>query len=190
MAFTLPDLPYAKNALSGFLSDQTLTFHHDRHFRTYVDTTAKLTAGTEFEGKSLEKIITSAKGPLFNNAAQAWNHDFYFKCISPAKKQIPAPLAAKLDAAFGSAAKFLEAFCASAAGNFGSGWTWLVQQGDTLKIVNTSNAGNPLTEGLTPLLTVDVWEHAYYLDYQNRRADYLRAFADHIDWDFVAGSLK
>ena len=190
MAFTLPELPFAKNALTGFLSEQTLTFHHDKHFKTYVDTAGKLAAGTEFEGKSLEEIITGAKGPLFNNAAQAWNHDFYFKGLSPEKKPIPSQLAEKLSAAFGSPEKFLDTFSASATGNFGSGWTWLVQQGNTLKIVNTSNAGNPLTEGLTPLLTVDVWEHAYYLDYQNRRADYLKAFVDHINWDFVALNLK
>ncbi len=189
MAFTLPDLPYAKNAL-GFISENTLNFHHDKHFKAYVDTANKLAAGTEFEGKSLEEIIKKAKGPLFNNAAQAWNHGFYFDGISPKAVAVPAKLKAALEKAFGSVEKFSDEFAKSAAGNFGSGWTWLVEDKDgSLKIVNTSNAGNPLTDGLKPLLTVDVWEHAYYLDYQNRRPDYLKDFVAHINWDFVARNL-
>jgi Fe-Mn family superoxide dismutase len=189
MAFTLPDLPYAKDAL-GFLSENTLSFHHDKHFKNYVDTASKLAAGTEFENASLEEIIVKAKGPLFNNAAQAWNHNFYFKGISPKSVPVPSKLKAALEKSFGSVDKFVESFIKSAAGNFGSGWTWLVQDKDgSLRIANTSNAGNPLTEGAKPLLTVDVWEHAYYLDYQNRRADYLKDFAAHINWDFAAENL-
>ncbi len=190
MAFTLPDLPYAKNAL-GFISENTLSFHHDKHFKTYVDTANKLAAGTEFENASLETIIKGAKGPLFNNAAQAYNHAFYFNCISPKAVEIPANLKHAIEKAFGSVENFTSEFVKSAAGNFGSGWTWLVQTKDgSLKIVNTSNAGNPLTDDLKPLLTVDVWEHAYYLDYQNRRPDYLKDFVAHINWDFVASNFK
>ncbi|MBQ9274091.1 MAG: superoxide dismutase [Succinivibrio sp.] len=189
MAFSIAPLPYAKNTLNGFLSEQTLTFHHDKHFQAYIDTTNKLVAGTADEGKSLTDLIKTAQGPLFNNAAQAFNHEFYFNCISPQPLQVPAGLKAALESAFGSVDSFLEKFTQSAAGNFGSGWTWLVNSAEGLKIVNTSNAGNPLTLGQSPLLTVDVWEHAYYLDFQNRRPDYLKSFVAHINWDFVAGNL-
>ena len=166
MSFTLPALKYPKNAL-GFISENTLNFHHGKHLQAYVDTTNKLVAGSSYEGKSLIDIMMSSSGPLFNNAAQAWNHEFYFNCISPEEKEIPEKIKALLISNFESVESFKEKFAASAVGNFGSGWTWLVQTGpNLLKIVNTSNAGNPLIDGFTPIITVDVWEHAYYLDYQ------------------------
>lgn len=190
MSFTLPALKYPKNAL-GFISENTLNFHHGKHLQAYVDTTNKLVAGSSYEGKSLIDIMMSSSGPLFNNAAQAWNHEFYFNCISPEEKEIPEKIKALLISNFESVESFKEKFAASAVGNFGSGWTWLVQTGpNLLKIVNTSNAGNPLIDGFTPIITVDVWEHAYYLDYQNRRADYVKDFIAHIDWDFAAANLK
>lgn len=190
MSFTLAALKYPKNAL-GFISENTLNFHHGKHLQAYVDTTNKLVAGSSYEGKSLIDIMMSSSGPLFNNAAQAWNHEFYFNCISPEEKEIPEKIKALLISNFESVESFKEKFTASAVGNFGSGWTWLVQTGpNLLKIVNTSNAGNPLIDGFTPIITVDVWEHAYYLDYQNRRADYVKDFISHIDWDFAAANLK
>lgn len=190
MSFSLPPLKYEKNALGPFLSENTLNFHHGKHLQAYVDTTNKLVAGSQYEGKDLKEIMLSASGPLFNNAAQAWNHEFYFNCISPSKTDVPANLQKLIDDSFGSLDKFKEQFIASAAGNFGAGWTWLVQDGNQLKIVNTTGAGNPLTDNKNPILAVDVWEHAYYLDYQNRRPDYLKAFVDHINWQFVASNLK
>ncbi|MBO8415556.1 MAG: superoxide dismutase [Proteobacteria bacterium] len=191
MAFTLPQLEYAPAAFPAFISEKTFSFHHGKHLQTYIDTTNKLVAGSDYEGKSLEEIVMTASGPLFNNAAQAWNHEFYFKCISPEKKEIPAALKALIEQNFNSVEEFKEKFIASAVGNFGSGWTWLMQTGpNKLKIMNTSNAGNPMVDGFTPLLTVDVWEHAYYLDFQNRRADYLKAFMEYVNWDFVAANLK
>ena len=188
--FKLAPLPYDKKALQGFLSDNTLTFHHDKHLNAYVETSNKLKKGTAFEDKSVEEIIKNAEpGPLFNNTAQIFNHEFYFKCLSPAKQQVPLVLQDKINAAFGSLEAFLEKFRSSAVGNFGSGWTWLCLNEDKLEIVNTSNAANPLTLGKKPLLTVDVWEHAYYLDFQNRRADYLKEFCEHINWEFVSSNL-
>lgn len=192
MTFTLPALKYAKNAFSGFLSENTFNFHHGKHLQTYIDTTNKLVAGSDYEGKSLVDIVMTSSGPLFNNAAQAFNHEFYFNCISPnTNVQVPEKLLKLIELNFESFEAFKEKFCASAVGNFGSGWTWLMQTGtNKLKIMNTSNAGNPMVDGFTPLLTVDVWEHAYYLDYQNRRADYVKDFFNHIDWNFVASNLK
>ncbi|SPT70592.1 superoxide dismutase [Anaerobiospirillum thomasii] len=190
MSFAITPLKFEKTAVP-FLSENTFNFHHGKHFQTYIDTANKLVAGTDYEGKTLEEIITTASGPLFNNAAQAWNHAFYFNCIGTAKKEVPAKLLELINANFDSFESFAEKFIASATTNFGSGWTWLVQTGPNfLKIVNTSNAGNPMVDGFTPLLTVDVWEHAYYLDYQNRRADYLKDFVEYIDWEFVASNLK
>lgn len=191
MPFTLPKLNYAPDAFADFISANTFSFHHGKHLQTYIDTTNKLIAGSDYEVKTLEEIVMTSGGPLFNNAAQAWNHEFYFKCISPVKKEIPATLKAMIEQNFDSVESFKEKFIASAVGNFGSGWTWLMQTGpNKLKIMNTSNAGNPMVDGFTPILTVDVWEHAYYLDYQNRRADYLKAFVEYIDWDFCASNLK
>ncbi len=191
MPFALPALSYAPDAFTDFLSATTFSFHHGKHLQTYIDTTNKLIAGSDYEGHTLQEIVMTSDGPLFNNAAQAWNHEFYFKCITPAQKEIPAALKALLEQNFGSVESFQEKFIASAAGNFGSGWTWLMQTGpNKLKIMNTSNAGNPMVDGFNPVLTVDVWEHAYYLDYQNRRADYLKAFMNHVDWEFCASNLK
>jgi Fe-Mn family superoxide dismutase len=192
MAFELPPLPYDKNALEPHISAETLEFHHDKHHATYVTNLNKLVPGTEFESASLEDIIRKAPaGGVFNNGAQVWNHTFYFASMGPNGGGEPAgELAEAINKAFGSFAEFKEKFAASGAGNFGSGWTWLVKKasGD-LDIVNTSNAANPLRDGLTPLLTVDVWEHAYYIDYRNARPKYLDAFWNVVNWDFVAKNL-
>lgn len=190
MAFELSPLPYEKNSL-GFISENTLNFHHGKHFQAYVDTTNKLVAGSNYEGKDLIEIMKTSDGPLFNNAAQAWNHDFYFKCITGTTTAPQGKLLDLINENFGSLDEFKQKFAASAVGNFGSGWTWLVQTGpNKLKIMNTSNAANPIVDGFTPILVVDVWEHAYYLDYQNRRADYLKDFLEHVNWDFVASQMR
>ncbi|MGD8207639.1 MAG: Fe-Mn family superoxide dismutase [Thiohalocapsa sp.] len=190
MEHTLPDLPYAKDALQPHISAETLEFHHDKHHATYVTNLNKLIPGTEFESMPLEDIVKSAPaGGIFNNAAQVWNHTFYFNCLSPNGGGEPSgPLADAIKAAFGSFADFKEKFSTSGATNFGSGWTWLVKNGDgSVEILNTSNAGSALTEeGKTPLLTMDVWEHAYYIDYRNARPKYIEAFWNLVNWDFVA----
>ena len=188
--FTLTPLPYQKYALEGFLSESTLTYHHDKHLNAYVETCNKLKKGTVFENEPLENIIRKAQpGPLFNNAAQIFNHEFYFKCLCPDKINVPGKLKERLEKDFGGVEEFSDIFRASAAGNFGSGWTWLCEGGEKLEIINTSNAGNPLTMNKKPLLCVDVWEHAYYLDFQNRRVDYLKEFMNHVNWEFVASFL-
>lgn len=190
MAFEISALPYEKNSL-GFISENTLNFHHGKHFQAYIDTTNKLVAGSAYEGKSLEEIMKTSDGPLFNNAAQSWNHDFYFKCITGESKDPEGKVLELINANFDSLEDFKQKFAASAVANFGSGWTWLVQTGpNKLKIMNTTGAANPLVEGFTPILVVDVWEHAYYLDYQNRRADYLKDFLAHVNWDFVASQVQ
>lgn len=190
MSFELVPLKYDKNSL-GFLSENTLNFHHGKHFNAYVETTNKLVAGSNYEGKSLEEIMRTSDGPLFNNAAQAWNHEFYFNCITGETKAPEGKLLDLINQNFGSLEEFKQKFAASAVANFGSGWTWLVQTGpNLLKIMNTSNAANPLVDGFTPILVVDVWEHAYYLDYQNRRADYIKDFLEHVDWTFVASQMR
>jgi len=189
MAFELPALPYAKNALEPHISEETLEYHYGKHHNAYVVNLNNLVPGTEFEGKSLEEIIKTSSGGIFNNAAQVWNHTFYWHCLSPNGGGEPAgALADAIKAAFGSFDQFKDALTKSAIGNFGSGWTWLVKKADgTLAIVNTSNAGTPLTDaGVTPLLTVDVWEHAYYIDYRNARPTYLNAFWALVNWEFVA----
>ena len=163
MTFTVPPLKYAKDSL-GFISKNTINFHYGKHLQNYVDTTNRLVAGSNYEGKSLEEIITTASGPLFNNAAQTWNHIHYFNHITPVESDGPGEclLRKLIEENFESVEKFKEQFAASAASNFGSGWTWLAQTGvNKLKIINTSNAGNPLVDGFTPLITCDVWEHAY-----------------------------
>lgn len=192
MAHELPDLPYAKSALEPHISAETLEFHHDKHHATYVNNLNNLVPGTEFESKSLEDIVTSAPaGGIFNNAAQVWNHTFYFNCMGPNGGGAPTgALADAINAAFGSFDAFKEKFSTSAATNFGSGWTWLVKNtSGELEIVNTGNAGCPLTDGLTPLLTIDVWEHAYYIDKRNARPAYIESFWNIVNWDFVAGNL-
>lgn len=188
MSFELPALPYEKNALEPHISAETLEYHYGKHHNTYVTNLNNLTKGSENESKSLEEIIKSASGGLFNNAAQVWNHTFYWNCLSPTGGGAPSgALAEAINEAFGSFEAFKEKFSTSAATNFGSGWTWLVKGGDgKLAIVNTSNAGCPITDGVTPILTCDVWEHAYYIDYRNARPKYLEAFWNLVNWDFAA----
>jgi Fe-Mn family superoxide dismutase len=197
MAFELLALPFAEDALEPYYSARTLSFHHGKHHKAYVDNLNKLIAGTDLESKSLEEIILLAAGDaaragIFNNAAQVWNHTFFWHCMKPGGGGKPSgELAARIDAAFGGYDKFVEQFKAAAVGRFGSGWGWLVLEGGELKIVSTPNAETPLAKGQKALLTVDVWEHAYYLDYQNRRPDFVQAFLDHlVNWDFVAENLK
>jgi len=196
MAISLPALPYAENALDPHYSAKTISFHYGKHHKTYVDNLNKLIAGTPLESKSLEDIIMasagdSSKAGLFNNAAQAWNHTFFWNCMRPGGGGRPkGDPAARIDSTFGSYEKFAEQFKAAAVGRFGSGWAWLVLDGGALKITSTANADTPMAGKQTALLTVDVWEHAYYLDYQNRRPDFVQAFLDHlVNWDFVAANL-
>jgi Fe-Mn family superoxide dismutase len=188
MKHVLPELPYAKNALEPHISAETLEFHYGKHHATYVDKLNGMIEGTEFESASLEEIILGSSGGIFNNAAQIWNHSFYWDGLSPNGGGKPeALLADAIDSEFGSFEKFKEAFTASALGNFGSGWTWLVKNSSgSLEIVNTDDAANPMNAGHTPILTCDVWEHAYYIDYRNKRPDYINAFWNLVNWDFVA----
>jgi superoxide dismutase, Fe-Mn family len=192
MAFTLPPLPYAMNALAPHISEETLEYHYGKHHSTYVTNLNKLIDGTEYENLSLEEIIKRASGGVFNNAAQAWNHTFYWHCLSPNGGDEPTgKLADTISKAFGSFAAFKEQFTQAAATTFGSGWAWLVQdQAGALKIKSTSNAGTPMTEGHHALLTCDVWEHAYYIDYRNLRIDYIKAFWSLVNWDFVANNMQ
>jgi Fe-Mn family superoxide dismutase len=192
MEHTLPALPYANDALEPHISAETLEFHHGKHHNTYVTNLNNLIKDTEFADKSLEDIVTSAPaGGIFNNAAQVWNHTFYFNCLGPnAGGEPTGAVADAINAAFGSFADFKEKFSTSAATNFGSGWTWLVKNADGgLEIVNTSNAGCPLTDGLTPVLTIDVWEHAYYVDKRNARPAYIESFWNLVNWDFVNSNM-
>ncbi|WP_119393247.1 superoxide dismutase [Fe] [Salinibius halmophilus] len=192
MAFELPALPYAKDALEPHISAETLDFHHGKHHNTYVQKLNGLIPGTEFEGKELEEIIKTSSGGVFNNAAQIWNHTFYWHCLSPNGGGAPTgAVADAINAKFGSFEKFQEEFNTAAVNNFGSSWTWLVKNAaGELEIVNTSNAGCPLTDaGVTPLLTVDLWEHAYYIDYRNARPTYLDAFWKLVNWEFVNQNL-
>ena len=188
MAHQLPPLPYEMNALEPTISAETLEFHYGKHHQTYVTNLNKLTEGGEFANASLEEIITKSSGGIFNNAAQIWNHTFYWNCLGPNGGGEPnGALADAINSAFGSFAEFKEKFSTAAATNFGSGWTWLVKNADgSVEIFNTSNAGCPLTEGKTPLLTIDVWEHAYYIDYRNARPKYIEAFWNIVNWDFAA----
>jgi Fe-Mn family superoxide dismutase len=190
MAFELPALPYAKDALAPTISEETLEYHYGKHHQTYVTKLNAAIPGTEFESMSLEDIITKSSGGIFNNAAQVWNHTFYWNCMTPDAKGAPeGDLAAAIESTFGSFDAFKEAFSTAAANNFGSGWTWLVKTADgSIEIVSTSNAGCPLTDGVTPLLTVDVWEHAYYIDFRNARPNYLEAFWGLVNWDFVSAN--
>ncbi len=188
MAFELPALPYEKNALEPHISAETLEYHYGKHHQTYVNKLNELTEGTDDANKSLEEIITSSSGGLFNQAAQVWNHTFYWHCLSPNGGGEPSGgLAEAINAKFGSFDKFKETFNAQAAGNFGSGWTWLIKTDDGgVDIVNTSNADTPVAHGQTPLMTIDVWEHAYYIDYRNARPKYLENVWNVLNWDFVA----
>jgi len=192
MEHVLPELPYAKDALEPHISSETLDFHYGKHHATYVVKLNGLIEGTEFSDSSLEEIVKKAPaGPVFNNAAQIWNHTFYWNSLSPNGGGEPAgDLLEAINKAFGSVEAFKEQFTDSAVNNFGSSWTWLVKNSDgSLAIVNTSNAACPLTDGATPLLTCDLWEHAYYIDYRNVRPDYLKAFWSLVNWDFAASNL-
>ena len=192
MAFELPPLPFAKDALAPHISEETLDFHYGKHHNTYVVKLNGLVEGTDDASKSLEEIIKSSSGGIFNNAAQVWNHTFYWNCLSPNGGGEPTgALADAINAKWESFANFKEVFTTSAVNNFGSGWTWLVKKADgTLDIMSTSNAGCPITEeGITPLMTVDVWEHAYYIDYRNARPSYMEAFWNLINWEFAAANL-
>jgi Fe-Mn family superoxide dismutase len=196
MAFELPVLPYADDALEPYYTAHTFSFHYGKHHKAYVDNLNKLIAGTDLEGKSLEDVIRvsaadSSKAGVFNNSAQVWNHTFFWRSMKPGGGGKPTgDVLAKLEAAFGTYESFVEQFKTAAVGRFGSGWCWLVLENGALKIVSTPNADTPLVHGQKPLFTVDVWEHAYYLDYQNKRADYVQAFFDHlINWDFVKENL-
>lgn len=193
MAFELPPLPFAQDALEPHISANTLSFHHGKHHNTYVVNLNNLVGETD---KSLEDIIKETAGDpskagVFNNAAQIWNHTFYWNSMKPGGGGAPTgDLAAAIDSAFGSLDAFKEAFKTAAMTQFGSGWAWLVSDKGTLKIVKTANADTPIAHGQVPLITCDVWEHAYYLDFQNRRPDYAQAFLDHlVNWDFAAANL-
>jgi Fe-Mn family superoxide dismutase len=192
MAHTLPPLPFAKDALAPHISAETFDYHYGKHHQAYVDNLNKLIAGTEYEALPLEEIIKKAPaGGLFNNAAQVWNHTFFWSSLKPKGGGEPSgALAAAIATAFGSFEAFKQAFTQSAVGNFGSGWTWLVKKADgSLAIVNTTAAGTPLTSGDKPLLTLDVWEHAYYIDYRNARPKFVAAFLDSLaNWDFAAAN--
>jgi Fe-Mn family superoxide dismutase len=191
MTYHLPKLPYAINALEPHISQETLEYHYGKHHQAYVDKLNGLVPGTEFENASLEEIITKASGAIFNNGAQVWNHTFYWNCLAP--QGGGEPNGALMDAIkqkFGSFAEFREKFSQSAITLFGSGWAWLVKNPNgSLDIIGTSNAGNPLTEGKLPLLTCDVWEHAYYIDYRNARPKYIESFWKLVNWDFAAKNL-
>ena len=196
MPITLPDLPFAKDALEPHISARTFEFHYGKHHKTYVDNTSKLIEGTDLAGKDLDAIIRvaaadSAKKGLFNNAAQVWNHSFFWQCLKPGGGGKPAGrIAARIDAELGGYDKFAADFKNAGVTQFGSGWAWLVLKEGKLAIVQSANAETPITQGYKPLLVADVWEHAYYLDYQNRRPDFLQAFLDHlVNWDFVNANL-
>jgi Fe-Mn family superoxide dismutase len=192
MAFTLPDLPYAQDALQPHISAETLEFHYGKHHQAYVNNLNNLTQGKPEADKSLEELIRTAEGGLFNNAAQVWNHTFYWNCLSPSGGGAPSgDVAAAINGVSGSFDAFKEAFGTSAATLFGSGWTWLAKDNaGNITIENLSNAGNPLRDGKTPLLTIDVWEHAYYIDYRNARPNYIGAIWNLVNWDFVAQNLR
>lgn len=192
MTISLPDLPYSRDDLAPYISENTLNFHYGKHHTAYVDNLNKLIEGTDLAGKSLEDIIVKVANDannvaIFNNAAQVWNHTFYWKSMVPGGGGTPSGnIADKLQTDFGGYEKFAEQLKKAALAQFGSGWAWLVLNAGKLEVVKTSNADTPIAHGLKPLMTVDVWEHAYYLDYQNRRGDYLNAFLNNlINWDFV-----
>jgi Fe-Mn family superoxide dismutase len=188
MKFSLPELPYAHNALEPIITEKTISFHYGKHHLTYVNNLNGLVEGTEFADADLDTIVKKSDGPMFNNAAQIWNHNFYFLSLTPIKGSQPSESLTKaINAAFGSLEEFKKQFNQAAISVFGAGWAWLVKDAEgKLSISKESNAGNPITRGLVPLLTFDVWEHAYYIDYQNRRADYVAALWDIVDWNVVS----
>lgn len=191
MSFELPKLPYALDALEPHISKETLEYHYGKHHQTYVTNLNNLVKGTDLESKSLEEIIKSTDGGIFNNAAQVWNHTFYWNCLAPNAGGAPTgKIADSINKAFGSFEEFKKQFNDAAAKNFGSGWTWLVKKADgSVAIVNTSNAATPVSGADKPLLTVDVWEHAYYIDYRNARVKYLEEFWALVNWSFVEANL-
>jgi superoxide dismutase, Fe-Mn family len=192
MTFELPALPYANDALAPHISAETIEYHYGKHHQTYVTNLNNLVPGTEFEGLSLEEIVKKSSGGIFNNAAQVWNHTFYWNCLSPNGGGAPTgDLANAIERTFGSFEEFKEAFAKCAVTTFGSGWAWLVKNANgSLELVSTSNAGCPLTTGQTPVLTCDVWEHAYYIDYRNARPKYLEAFWALVNWEFASANYQ
>ncbi|MDD4803347.1 MAG: superoxide dismutase [Syntrophomonas sp.] len=192
MEHKLPNLPYPQDALSPVISSETMQYHYGKHHQAYVNNLNKLIAGTEYEKLSLEDIIKKSSGGIFNNAAQVFNHSFYWNCLSPnGGGQATGKLAEAINKEFGSWAEFKEKFTATAVGTFGSGWAWLVKnENGSLSITSTSNADNPITAGQIPLLTCDVWEHAYYIDYRNARASYVEKFWDIVNWEFVEANYN
>jgi Fe-Mn family superoxide dismutase len=194
--YALPPLPYAQNALAPVISANTISFHYGKHHKGYVDNLNKLVVGTEFAGMPLEKIVTATAGKadkaaIFNNASQAWNHAFYWNSLTPNGGEVPAALKKMIEVSFGTVDACKKELATAATTQFGSGWAWLVLDGDKVKVIKTSNADSPLAKGIKSLLTIDIWEHAYYLDYQNRRADYVNAVLDKlINWSFAADNLK
>ena len=192
MTFSLPDLPYARDALQPHISSEALDYHYGRHHQAYINNLNGLTEGKPEANSSLEELIKTGDGGLFNNAAQVWNHTFYWNCLSPHGGGEPSgDVAAAINGLSGSFDAFKQQFGAAAAGLFGSGWTWLAKDSSgNISIESLANAGNPLTDGKTPVLTIDVWEHAYYIDYRNARPDYIGAFWNLVNWDFVAQNLK
>ena len=191
MAFELPKLPYALDALAPKISKETLEYHYGKHHAAYVNKLNELTKDGKFESMSLEEVIMKSSGAIFNNAAQVWNHTFYWNCLTPKSSLKPkGALLEAIEIDFGSFDTFKEHFTKVSLGHFGSGWGWLVKaENDKLELISTANAGNPMTEGKKPLLTCDVWEHAYYIDTRNNRGEYLKNFWELVNWDFVAKNL-
>jgi Fe-Mn family superoxide dismutase len=187
--FSLPPLPYAEDALEPVISAETLRLHHDKHHKKYVDTANELLAKDPIQAASLEEVVRASRGKLFNNAAQAWNHDFYWQSLSPKRQRPSGALRARLEKDFGNYDRFAEAFAAAALGQFGSGWAWLVDKDGRLQVMATSNAETPMAQGIKCLLTVDVWEHAYYVDYRNERERYVSAVMDRLNWESAEKSL-
>lgn len=190
MTHQMPKLPYAADALAPVMSRETIDYHYGKHLQTYIDNLNRLIENTPYDGMNLEEIVKSSDGAIFNNAAQAWNHTFFFEMLSPRKKEIPSRLVDLLNRDFGSVETFKDQFSKAAVSLFGSGWVWLAadRQGH-LSIDAMSNAGNPLVRNLKPLLSIDVWEHAYYIDYRNRRADYVKSYWSLINWDKVESRI-
>ena len=187
--FSVPPLPYAEDALEPVISAETLRLHHDKHHKKYVDTANELLAKDPIQAASLEEVVRASRDKLFNNAAQAWNHDFYWQSLSPKRQRPTGALRARLEKDFGNYDRFAEAFAAAAVGQFGSGWAWLVDKDGRLQVMATPNAETPMAQGIKCLLTVDVWEHAYYVDYRNERERYVSAVMDRLNWEFAEKNL-
>jgi Fe-Mn family superoxide dismutase len=187
--FSLPPLPYAEDALAPVISAETLRLHHGKHHKKYVDTANQQLEKEPLRASSVEEVVRQAKGKLFNNAAQAWNHDFYWKSLSPKRQRPSGALLHRVEKDFGSYEKFADAFSQAAIGQFASGWAWLVEKGGKLEVTTTGNADTPMAHGIRCLLTVDVWEHAYYVDYRNERERYVSAILNCLNWDFVEKNL-